>query len=253
MSKNIIFIVNIKDQERSTRVTPYQISIDSWKVWAKHNNSEVFVLEDRIYPKEQMNPNWHKLFVFDLLEANAIEYDQIMIVDADTIIHPDAPDVFKLTEHKFCAVHNEGSYDWICRSMENYSKHMFGGYTFPIWEYINSGVLIMNKKHKDFYKKIVNYYLANVDNILTLQKTYGVGTDQPIINFFMHMEGIDFKLLPYEWNMQEMNKKEIVGEDMLFTKLGWIYHYNGLPGGDDSTYAWMKKTEEYFKSLNKGK
>tara|TARA_R110000868_G_scaffold345426_1_gene606542 strand:+ start:5855 stop:6610 length:756 start_codon:yes stop_codon:yes gene_type:complete len=249
MSKNIIFIVNIKDQHISTRSTPYQFSVDSWNIWAKKNNCEVVVLEERIYPKEVMNANWHKLFVFDLLEANDIEYDQVMVVDADTIIHPNAPNVFEQTEHKFCAVHNEGSYDWICRSMENYSKHLFDGYIFPIWEYINSGVLIMNKDHKQFYKKIVDYYLANVDNILTLQKTYGVGTDQPVINFFMHMERIDFKLLPYEWNMQAMNKKEILGDDMLFTKLGWIYHYNGIPGGDESTYIWMKKTDDYFKQL----
>ena len=74
MNKNIIFIVNIKDPEKSTRVTPYQISINSWKNWAKNNNSEVFVLEDRIYPKEQMNPNWHKILVFDLLENENIDY-----------------------------------------------------------------------------------------------------------------------------------------------------------------------------------
>ena len=247
--KNIVFMVNIKDPEKSTRVTPYQISIDSWKNWAKNNNSEVFVLEDRIYPKEQMNPNWHKLFVFDLLEANNIKYDQIMIVDADTIIHPNAPNVFNQTEYKFCAIHNDGSYDWVCRSMENYSKYLFNNYKFPIWEYINSGVLIMNKKHRFFYKKIIKYYLDNIQNILNMQKTFGVGTDQPIINFFMHIENIKFKILPYKWNMQEMNKKEILGDDMLFTKLGWVYHYNGIPGGDNSTYHWMKKTEEYFNKL----
>jgi hypothetical protein len=136
--------------------------------------------------------------------------------------------------------------DWVCRSMENYSKHLFNDFTFPIWEYINSGFLVMNKKHKKMYKDIINFYLENRDLIVQIQDTFGVGTDQPVINFFMHKEKIDFKLLSYKFNMQDMFLKEILDEDLLFTKLGWIYHYNAIPNNHDSslTYYWMKKTYE---------
>ena len=50
------------------------------------------------------------------------------------------------------------------------------------------GFIICNKKHKEFYDKIVKYYLENRDNIVKLQETYGVGTDQPILNFFVQSE-----------------------------------------------------------------
>ena len=67
---NVVFIVNIKNEYNPDRSSPYNYSIDSWKHWCKNNNFDLFVLEDRVYEKEIMNPNWHKLLVFDLLEHN---------------------------------------------------------------------------------------------------------------------------------------------------------------------------------------
>ena len=59
---------------------------------------------------------------------------------------------------------------------------------------------------------------------------------------------IDLKLLPYEFNMCDMNRKELFGDDLLFTKWGWVYQYNSIPNNKDDklTYYWMKKTYEYF-------
>ena len=62
------------------------------------------------------------------MDANDIEYNQILSVDADTIVHPDCPNFFEMTEGKMCGVHNEGSYDWIIRSIENYGKYFFNGH-----------------------------------------------------------------------------------------------------------------------------
>ena len=83
MSKNVIFIVNLSETKKQGRNYPYKFSVKSWKTWCDKNNCELFVLTERIYPEEYMNANWHKLFVFQLLENSGIDYDQIMIVDAD--------------------------------------------------------------------------------------------------------------------------------------------------------------------------
>ena len=74
--KNIVFIVNLKDVKKPNRSNPYQYSINSWKSWCDKNNCELMVLEDRIYEENFMNANWHKLFIFKLLD---IEYDQVLI------------------------------------------------------------------------------------------------------------------------------------------------------------------------------
>ena len=245
---NVVFTVNIKNPENPGRCRPYELSIDSWKVWAEKNNCEVFILDQWVYDKEVMNPNWHKLLVFDLLENSGIDYDQVLIVDSDTFIHPDAPNIFDETDNKFCAVHNDGSYDWVLRSMETYSKFVFEDYMFDWSEYFNSGVMVVNKEHKSLFKDILTFYLTNQELVTGLQKNFGVGTDQPMINFFVHKNNIDLKLLPYKWNMQDLHRKEILNEDMLFTKLGWVYHFNAIPNNYNSymTLYWLQKTTQYF-------
>ena len=248
MQSNVVFMVNIKNEGNESRSNPYIYSIKSWEKWCKKNNCELFVLTERIYDKDIMNPNWHKLFVFDLLENEGIDYNQILIVDSDTIVHPDCPNFFELSDNKFCGVYCEGSYDWVLRSIENYSKHVFEGHKLSFWKYINSGFLILNESHKKLYKDIVQFYLNNVELVKGMQETYHVGTDQPVINFFLDINKISCKLLPYEYNMQDMFRKEILDDDLTFTKLGWIYHYNAIPENHNAekTVYWMKKTYEHF-------
>jgi len=158
------------------------------------------------------------------------------------MIHPNAPNIFELTNDEFCAVHGFGSYDWECRSIENYQKHLFPKVELDLFEYFNSGIIVCNKKHKDFYNKVINFYNSNQELITQMQKTYNVGTDQPVLNFLLKSENINYKQLGYEWNMQHMARFEILDEDLTFTKIGWIYHFNGIP--DDARNYMMRKTSE---------
>lgn len=245
MSKNIVFIVNLDDDRRQGRTTPYHYSIKSWTEWCKLHDTDLFILTERVYPEDFMNANWHKIFALNLLDSNNIEYDQVLIVDADTIPHPDSPNIFNITDNKFCAVHNYGSYDWVCRSIENYKKHLFPDINVPLFEYFNSGVIVCNKKHRDFYNTVINYYTENRDSIVKMQETYGVGTDQPILNFLIQQENIDYKQLPYEWNMQDMARFEILDNELTFTKIGWIYHYNAIPNNHDGRYTYQFMNNTY--------
>ena len=45
-----------------------------------------------------------------------------------------------------------------------------------------------------------------------------------------------------------MNRKEILGDDLLFTKIGWIYQYNAIPNNKDNqlTNHFMEKTYKHF-------
>ena len=250
MKKNVVFIPWIKDKSRATRSLPYKYSIASWKYWADRNNCDLVVMDQLICPVEEMKITWQRYYVLDILENSKIEYDQVLMVDADTIIHPDTPNFFEMTDHKFCAVHNEGCYDWISRSIENYHVHLFPDIDIPFTlnEYINGGFLIFNKKHKIFIKEFLKFYEINKQIIIQLQDTYHVGTDQSVINYVLRIKNIDIKILPFEYNMCDLVKKEILNEDMTMTKVGWIYHYNAIPDNHeaDKTMYWMKKTYEYF-------
>jgi len=250
--KNIVFIMDIdlggEGRYASTRRLPYQYSIKSWKKWCDKNNCELFVLTDLLLPQEEMAICWQRYYLFDILDANGIEYDQVLSVDADTIIHPDCPNFFEMTDRKLCGVHMDGSYDWVCRSIENYSKYFFKGYTMPFWKYIDCGFVIVNDSHKSFFKQIIDFYNENAESFRQVEKEWHAGTDQTPVNFLIHDQDIDLKLLPYEYNMCDLNRKELLGDDLLFTKIGWIYQYNGIPNNveDKLTYYWMKKTYEYL-------
>jgi len=248
--KNLVFMMDIdlKGDGRysSDRRKPYEYSINSWKNWCKKNDCELFVLNDLIVEKEKMSICWQRYYLFDILEANEIDYDQILMVDSDTIVHPECPNFFEMTEHKYVGVHNDGSYDWVLRSIENYSKYIFDGKMIDWWRYINGGFQIVNKKHKQFFQDIVSFYFVNQDNLIKLQETFHTGTDQTPVNFLLDIHNIDTKILPYEFNMVDMTRKEILDEELTMTKVGWVYHYNAIPNNSDGSQSlyWMKKTYE---------
>ena len=250
--KNLVFMMDIdlggEGRYSSSRRAAYKYSIDSWKRWCDKNNCELFVLNDLILEKEKMAICWQRYYLFDILDANDIKYDQVLMVDADTIVHPDCPNFFEMSEGKLCGAHFDGSWDWVLRSIENYSKYAFDNYMMPWWEYFDCGFVLVNKKHKQFFNDIVNYYFTNQDTLIKLQDTFHVGTDQTPVNMLVHQRDIEFKLLPYEFNMCDMARKEILGDDLLFTKIGWIYQYNAIPNNKDNqlTNHFMKKTYNHF-------
>jgi len=244
MSKNIVFIIAVK---KDGQLKPeYEIGIESWRRWCKKNDVELFLLEQPVLPMEEMHIIWQRYFLFDIYDANNIESDQTLLVDADTIVHPDCPNFFEETEHKYCLVHDDGSYDWILRGMEHYSNRVYDGQWFDYWKYGNSGFQIVNNNHREFFQYMRDFYFENIEQINTIQQKFGIGTDQTPLNFNLTLQNIDVKLLPYKYNMGCMPKKEIIGEDMLHTKLGWVMHFNGLPDKDKSVPFWMKKTFDYL-------
>ena len=257
MSKNIIFLTavdipSLKEKRKDYNSTCFEYGIKSFTNWAKDKNVEVVVLDELLYPHEDMKVNFHRYHCFDILDNSGIDYDQILISDVDCIIHPDCPNFFEMTDHKYSVVRSVGSMDWILRSYENYSKHLFEDQKFPYYNYFNAGFQIVNKKHRHVYKELIDLYWNNTDRIKKLMETYGVGTDQPIINFMANLSGEEMKFLPYEFCMTDLHRLEAIGDDMLFAK-NWkgIYQFNCLPSQNgraimgDVAY-WMQRTYEYL-------
>ena len=250
--KNIVFImdINLSGEGRyaSTRRLPYKYCIKSWKKWCEKNDCELFVLNDLLLPKEEMAICWQRYYLFNILDANEIDYDQILMVDADTIVHPECPNFFEMTDRKMCGVHNEGSYDWIIRSIENYGKYFFKGHVLDFWKYIDCGFVIVNETHRNFYMQVVDFYNENAELLQEVESKWHAGTDQTPVNFLIEKHCVDFKWLPYEFNMCDMTRKELFTDDLLFTKWGWIYQYNSIPNNkeDKLTYYWMDKTYKYL-------
>jgi len=242
--KNIVFITAITYPGKESRSLPYQFGIDSWKKWCNTHNCELFVLDQPLFDSNVMVPNLYRYWCFDLLDSMGIEYDQILLSDADCIIHPDCPNFFELTDGKYTVTHTDGSYDWTCRSMENYSKHMFNGFTFDIFKYFNAGFQVINKSHRAVIDEFKDFYIKDYENIFQLQKTLAVGTDQPIINFIVHKNKVELNFLPYRFCMADMYRKKLLDENLSFLRIPGIYQFNAIPNNSNAnlTYDYMKAT-----------
>jgi len=246
MKRNIVFLTAITFPGQEHRSEPYKYGIKSWQHWCDKNDCDLFVLDEPIFEPDYCKPNFYRYWAFDLLEANGIEYDQICLTDADCIIHPDCPNFFELTDRKYTVTGTEGSMDWVCRSLENYAKYIFKD-SFPLHNYFNAGFQVINESHKDLIDKFKQFYADNREQIIWMQTNFGVGTDQPLINFIVNLSDTETKYLHYQFCMADLARKEILDNDMTFTKvLPGIYQFNAIPDNDkaDKTMYWMKRTYE---------
>ena len=248
--KNVVFIPNIN--LGNGRNNSYQYSINSWKYWCKNNNCELLVWEDLVFPVERMKITWQRYYLFDILENNNIDYNQILMVDADTIIHPDCPNFFDETKNKYAGVMNEGDYEWVLRSVRGFGDELFGGKRIKPWNYINGGFQIVNKNHKQFYQNIIKYYWENSDKIIETISKLRTATDQTIINFLLDENDIDVKILPDCYNLVDLYRKNLLyldnncwwSDELHFLEAGWIYHFNAIPPNPlnrDANY-WIERT-----------
>ena len=250
--KNIVFIPNINLGDG--RNSSYHYSVKSWKNFCKKYDCELLVLEDLLYPVEYMKVTWQRYYLFDILEANQIEYNQILMVDADTIVHPDCPNFFEMTDGKYCGVKVDGCYEWVLRSIKEFGDELFGGERIEPWNYINGGFQIVNQNHKKFFDTMKSYYdTYNQEIVKTIERVMA-GTDQTILNFMLQREKVDMKILPDRYNLQDLSRKNIIVieqemqhwmEDKLyFLDVGWVYHFNSIPPNSmnrDANY-WIERT-----------
>ena len=248
--KNIVFIPNIN--LKNNRSNSYHYSVKSWKYWCDKNDCELLVWDELLFPIEHMKITWQRYYMFDILESNDIEYDQVLMVDADTIVHPKCPNFFKETENKYCGVKVDGCYEWVVRSINGFGDELFNGDRIKPWNYINGGFQIVNKSHRKFFESMKNYYSENSEKIMNVVEKLKCGTDQTIVNYMLHREKVDVKLLPTCYNLQDMFKKSLLHipgyswwSDTLenLWDSGWVYHFNSIPQNQytrDANY-WIER------------
>jgi len=253
MKKNIIFIPAI-DAGRN-RHHAYNYSIQSWKNWAEKNTAEVLVWDTPLYTWGEMTIPWQRYYLFRILEHNGIEYDQILMVDSDTIVHPDTPNFFEMTERKYVGVLDLGCWEWTGRSIRHY-KDMFDGYKLDRGIYFNGGFQIVNDTHKEFFNDVLEFYNNNQSTLVEKQKS-GLGTDQTPINYLVQQSGIDLKLFPSTYNLHHMSSKNLLnfgqswwgdGLENLYEQ-AWVYHFNAIPRNNlnrDSAYFLKRAYEELW-------
>jgi lipopolysaccharide biosynthesis glycosyltransferase len=247
--KNVIFIPNIAVGDG--RSTPYHYSVKSWKRWGELNDVLVIEWVEPIMDTSTFPIIMQREWVFDILEHNDIDYDQILIVDADTIVHPDCPNFFKETNHNYAAVVNNGCYEWVTRSVRGWGDAMFPNEPLvKSYDYFNTGFVIVNKKHKPFFDEIKELYLNRGEEIKHYRDTIKASTGQTMVNFMLQKNNIEVTKLSEGYNLQDLFRKNLLhipnhswfSDELHFLNAGWVYHFNAIPQNPRNVAYWMERT-----------
>jgi len=208
--KNVVFIPNV--DLGNGRSTPYHYSVKSWKNWCDKNDVICLEWTEPIMDSDTFPIIMQREWVFDIIEHNEIDYDQIAIVDADTIVHPDCPNFFEETNHNYSAV--------------------------------------VNKKHKPFFDEIKDLYLNRGEEIKHYRDTIKASTGQTMVNFMLKKNNIEVTKLPEGYNLQDLFRKNLLhipnhswfSDELHFLNAGWVYHFNAIPQNDRHVSYWMERT-----------
>jgi len=251
--KNVVFIPNIAVGDG--RSTPYHYSVKSWKHWAEKHNVLVLEWDEPIMDSSKFPIIMQREWVFDILEHNDIDYDQVLIVDADTIVHPNCPNFFEETNHKYSAVINNGCYEWTTRSIKDWGNAMFPNEPLvKPYNYFNTGFVIANKEHKPFFDIVKNLYLERGEEIKVHRDRIRASTGQTIVNFLLQKHNIETTTLSEAYNLQDLFRKNLLhipqhswfSDELHFLNAGWIYHFNAIPKNPRDVSYWMERTYNYL-------
>lgn len=232
MNKNIICLLNINHNE---------YSVKSWSEYAKKINSELVIIDQLLFDITYMSTDWYLMYCLDILDANKIEYDQVLFVNNNMLVHPNAKNIFELTNNKLTGVRVYGDMEIVLSSIEIFGK-LLNKSIFPYYTYLDTNMIILNKSHKQLLNSIQTFYEENFESLKEISKKYNLISSVPIFNFFFNSEIKDFTILGYEWNMQDMMRFEVLTNDLLHTKYGYISQYSNIPNPEMT----MKYTYEHI-------
>ena len=224
---------------------------NTWQYWCDKNNIELFILEDELRPKGDgtysvpgMKPTWQRWHAMEVLDANEIEYDNVALVDIDTMVHWDCPDFFEASKGEFGAIQDRFFIEWTHNSIQGY-QDFWPKVKFDWLSYFNCGFIVLNKKHKDWCKSVTDFYYKNEDEIRMRQhETVKKGSDQTPINYMIRDSEHDIEFLDERFNLQQLHLRGVLQSDLLWN-VGWVWHFNGFEKSERN--ALMKNVWERVK------
>lgn len=197
----------------------------AWEYYCDKHNCDFKIIKSQINPN--MAPHWERYRVFE----HYANYKNYIYVDADAIVRWDAPNLFNrlIDSSKIYAVKDLGSLEWVHNSIRGY-QHLFPDIDLKWWDYVTTGFLKFNKKHKRLFSEFIEFYEENLDEINDLQyKTLRKGFDQTLFNYFMAEKEVDIQTLPEVFSLGHLVKKDILKGGMFLYIQAYIYQFNGIP------------------------
>lgn len=226
---NLIYIVSIDHHQSKTKCSSYaDYCINTWQYWCSKNNVDLIV--EKIGDEKFGKAMWNKTNIAEIGK----KYKKIGIVDTDTMIRWDSPNIFEMYDDEFCGVVDTSDYRWILNSIDVYNK-FFPDVKLNVDNYINSGVMFFTSDHLFLFDQLQKFYFDNKYELDNWSK--GGGKDQTLINYHLTKNKVKQKILDPCWNLISIHRKDMFKHNwqlnndptLYFIKYAYIWHFTGFP------------------------
>ena len=192
----------------------------SIKAYAERFGLEVIKLDTRKldlrvlrWRRRWRNLHLEKFQLYDLLA----EFDRVLYVDADILIHPEAPNIFEAVPPDSLGVVDEHFGSEAPKRQQEWRRmqRRLGSLGEMPDRYFNAGMLVASRGHRDLF----NYH--------SLKLAGGRWPDQNTLNYYALQMGIPLHWLPDTWNCMPVSGGRF--SDPSLRRQSWIIHYAGEP------------------------
>jgi hypothetical protein len=237
--KNVVFWTGIKTN-LSTKYGGFEwleYSKQSWQYWCKKNGVTFVAFEQPYTDISIHRANWQKaIHCWDILDERGIDPDKVFLVDASSIIKWDAPNIFEQIDDRFVGWPDLDNLKWVYQSIEGYKS--FFNFELDNSKYINSGVIIFNKMHREIFDSFKKLYYNHSNEFIRMQdEIVRKGTEQTPFNYWIQYNNIDLNLdMPVTWKLTHLHRKQLFGYNWqlnkdttpFFVKHGYIWFFTGF-------------------------
>ena len=248
MSTKLIYIVAIDDLAAKVSTNDFFCySEPTWEHYCKRHDIDLIVQTVHQFDPA-IKPIWNK----EMISVIGKDYDKIGIVDSDTMIRWDAPNIFdQFGEDEFCGVNDLCDLNWLLGSIEQ-RQYLFPDTQIDPMDYLNAGVLFFGNRYLDVFSKLLAFYFENQESIDSIQ---GGGREQTLLNFVLAKNKVNIKKLSPAWNLLSIHRKNMFINNWqlkndptpYFMKYAYLWHFTGFPIEDRVNV--MKQTWEMTKYL----
>lgn len=221
-------MVNIPNPNDLVKCSEYsEYSIFTWKYYCQKNNIDFLLMDENV--GNYTYPIWNKELIWKFGKG----YDKIGIVDADTMIRWDAPNIFDFIEDGIYGVNDLANLDWLLSSVRD-RQRFYPDTEMNLMYYLNAGVLFFTKDVLRTFKNLSNYYGIHHREINSIK---GGGKEQTLLNFQLQEDNVRINLLDPSWNLFSIDKKNMfihnwqLNRDDIphFIKYAYVWHFTGFP------------------------
>jgi lipopolysaccharide biosynthesis glycosyltransferase len=229
MAKNLVYMVAVDHPTSKLAVSDYaQYSIPTWKHWCRRHKVDFHVVRE--HDPRLGRPIWNKEKVHAVTG-----YEKIAVVDSDTMVRWDAPNLFDGIRDGVAGVVDTADLGWVFSSVDAY-QHLFPGQVMDYTRYLNAGVLFFTDTFRGVFKDVLDFYFAHQAELDAWDK--GGGREQTILNFHLQQREVPLQFLTPEWNLFSMHRKNMFGYnwqlqrqepvERYFTRYAYVWHFTGF-------------------------